>query len=75
VLHYSATMKRVTKRTVSISVKLSPEDWDLMQAAADRIWPDAPITRAGIVAGLAKLAAKDLLAAKDPSLRKTAKKS
>jgi hypothetical protein len=68
-------MKRVTKRTVSISVKLSPEDWDLFQAAADHIWPDAPITRAGIVAGLAKLAAKDLLAAKDPSLRKTAKKS
>ena len=67
-------MKRLPKRTISISVKLSPEDWAQLQAAADRIWPDAPITRAGIVSGLAKLAAKDLLA-KEPSPRKTAKKS
>jgi len=68
-------MKRVAKRTISVSVKLSPEDWTQLQSAADAIWPNAPITRAGIVAGLAKMAAKDVLAAKEPSPRKTAKKA
>jgi hypothetical protein len=68
-------MKRVPKKTVSISVKLSPEEWDLLKAVANRIWPNAPITNAGIVAGLALMTAKNLVTAKEPSARKTAKKS
>jgi len=68
-------MKRVTKREVSITVKLTDEEWQMLQSAADSIWPGAPITKASIVAGLAKMAAKDLLAAKDSSPRKPAKKT
>ena len=68
-------MKRVTKRTVPVNVKLSPEDWELLTTAADHIWPSAPLSRAGIVAGLAKWAARDILAGKEPSPRKPAKKS
>jgi hypothetical protein len=69
------TIQRVTKRTVSVNVKLSPEDWQLLVDAANHIWPEAPISRAGIVAGLAKLGAKGALAGKEPSPRKAAKKS
>ena len=67
-------MRRVTKRTVSVNVKLSPEDWELLTTAADCIWPQAPISRAGVVAGLAKMAARDVLA-KGPLPRKAPKKA
>lgn len=68
-------MKRVAIRTISITVKLSPEDWQLLQNAAEVRWCEAPITKASLVAGLAKIAAKDILAAKDALPRKTPKKS
>jgi hypothetical protein len=69
------TIQRVTKRTVSVNVKLSPEDWQLLVDASDTIWPQAPISRAGIVAGLAKLGAKSALAGRELLPRKKAKKS
>jgi hypothetical protein len=69
------TMQRVTKRTVSVNVKLSPEDWQMLVDASNAIWPEAPISRAGIVAGLAKLGAKGALAGKERLPRKAAKKS
>jgi hypothetical protein len=58
-----------------VNIKLTPEDWELLTTAADCIWPQAPISRAGIVAGLAKLGAKGVLAAKEPSPRKPPKKA
>jgi len=65
----------VTKRTVSVNVKLSPEDWEMLTTAANHIWPEAPISRAGIVAGLAKLSAKGVLAGKESTPRKPPKKA
>jgi len=68
-------MKRVAIKTKSITVKLSPEEWQLLKDAAASVWHDAPITQASIVSGLALRHAKELLAAKDVSQRKTTKKA
>jgi hypothetical protein len=46
------------KRTVQVNVKMSGEDFALLQAAAQQLWPDAVISNSGILLGLAKLAAK-----------------
>jgi hypothetical protein len=50
-----------TKRTVQVNVKMSTDDFSLLQKAAQQLWPDAIISNSGIVLGLAKLAAKDVL--------------
>jgi len=50
------------KRTLQINVKLSEEDFDLLKKAAERKWPDAVMTNSGIVLGLAKIAAREVLA-------------
>ena len=49
------------KRTVQVNVKMSGEDFRLLQEAAQRLWPDAVISNSGILLGLAKLAAKRTL--------------
>jgi uncharacterized protein (DUF1778 family) len=51
----------VMKRTMQINVKLSPEDFSLLKRAAERKWPDAVMTNSGIVLGLAKISAKEVL--------------
>ena len=54
------------KRTTSVTVKMSAEDYAHLQKAADAIWPKAVLTRSGIVLGLARIGA-------DAVLKKTAK--
>lgn len=49
------------KRTVQVDVKMSTEDFDLLQQAATALWPEAVLSNSGIVLGLAKIAAKDSL--------------
>jgi hypothetical protein len=49
------------KRSVQINVKLSPEDFDLLKRASEKKWPDAVMTNSGIVLGLAKISAKQIL--------------
>lgn len=49
------------KRTVQVNVKMSPHDFDRLKKAADAIWPDAELTNSGIVLGLAKLGAREVL--------------
>jgi len=49
------------KRTVQVNVKMSPHDFDTLKKAADLLWPDAELTNSGIVLGLAKLGARDIL--------------
>ena len=49
------------KRTTQINVKMSPEDFTLLKKAADKRWPDAVMTNSGIVLGLAKIAAREIL--------------
>ncbi len=57
------------KRTVSIGVKMTPEDWALLAKSAERIWPGAMLSRSSILVSLAKLGAGSATA------RKSGKKS
>jgi len=49
------------KRTVQVNVKMSAEDFALLQKAAQKLWPDAIISNSGILLGLAKIAATRLV--------------
>jgi hypothetical protein len=60
-------MQSSGKRTVQVNVKMSGEDFALLKAAAQKLWPDAVISNSGILLGLAKLAAKRLSAGKKNS--------
>lgn len=57
-------MERNGKRTIQVNVRLSAEDFTLIQRAATCLWPDAVLTNSGILLGLAKIAARDILKAK-----------
>jgi len=49
------------KRSVQVNVKMSPEDFQLLKKAAEKKWPDAVMTNSGIVLGLARIAAREVL--------------
>jgi hypothetical protein len=49
------------KRTVQVNVKMTEEDFNLLQKASDKHWPDAVMTTSGIVLALARIAAKEIL--------------
>jgi hypothetical protein len=49
------------KRTTSVTVKMTAEDYALLEKAADHIWPGAVLTRSGIVLGLARIGAESVL--------------
>jgi len=49
------------KRTTQVNVKMSPEDFQLLKKAAEKKWPDAVMTNSGIVLGLARIAAREVL--------------
>jgi len=57
-------METTGKRTVQVNVKMSSEDFTTLQKAANALWPEAILSNSGIILGLAKLAAKDILARK-----------
>src|SRR5437867_2592862 len=50
------------KRTVQVNVKMTQEDAELFQKAAEKRWPDAVMTNSGIVLALARIAARETLA-------------
>jgi hypothetical protein len=54
-------METTGKRTVQVNVKMSSEDFTTLQKAANALWPEAILSNSGIILGLAKLAAKDIL--------------
>lgn len=54
-------METTGKRTIQVNVKMSAEDFDNLQKAANLLWPDAILSNSGIILGLARLAAKDIL--------------
>ena len=61
------------KRTVQVNVKMTEEDFALLQKAAATRWTDAVMTNSGIVLGLARLAARDIIRQrKKRATRKTA---
>jgi hypothetical protein len=59
-------MESAGKRTVQVNVKMSADDFDLLQAAAQKLWPDAVISNSGVLLGLAKIAAKRTLGGSKP---------
>lgn len=63
-------MEQTGKRTVQVNVRLSAEDFNLIQRAANTLWPDAVVTNSGILLGLAKIAARDVLKAKSGKVQK-----
>jgi hypothetical protein len=54
-------MQPTGKRTVQVNVKMTGEDFDLLTKAAHVHWPEAVLSNSGIVLGLAKMAARDIL--------------
>ena len=54
--------RMVAKRTLAVSVKMSPEDAALLKKAAAHLWPGAPVTRSSYVLALAKMGAEAALA-------------
>ena len=63
-------MEQTGKRTLQVNVRLSAEDFSLIKRAADALWPDAILTNSGILLGLAKLAARDVLKGKGGKTQK-----
>ena len=55
-------MTQAAKRIVQVNVKMSQEDFQLLQKAAQSRWPDAIISNSGILLGLARIEAKRVLA-------------
>jgi hypothetical protein len=51
----------IMKRTVQVNVKMTEEDFKMLQKAAEKRWPDAVMTNSGIVLALARIAARDTL--------------
>jgi uncharacterized protein (DUF1778 family) len=49
------------KRTVQVNVKMTQDDAELFQRAAEKRWPDAVMTNSGIVLALARIAARETL--------------
>ena len=52
------------KRTTQVNVKMSTQDFALLRKAADKLWPGAVISNSGILLGLAKMAAANVLTTK-----------
>jgi uncharacterized protein (DUF1778 family) len=49
------------KRSVQVNVRLSEQDFELVKKAATRLWPNAVLSNSGILLGLARLAAKQVV--------------
>ena len=54
-------MARDGKRTIQINVRLTEQDYTLVQEAAAKLWPDAELSNSGILLGLAKISARQAL--------------
>ena len=58
------SMVSMAKRTISITAKMTAEDYAHLTKAAQAIWPGALLTKSSIVLGLAKLGADTVLKGK-----------
>lgn len=54
-------METTEKRSIQVNVKMSAGDFGTLQKAASVLWPDAILSNSGIILGLARLAAKEIL--------------
>ncbi|MCI0623836.1 MAG: hypothetical protein L0387_19625 [Acidobacteria bacterium] len=46
------------KKLIQVNVRMTEEDFALLMKAAEKLWPNAEMTRSGIVLSLAKMAAR-----------------
>ena len=51
------------KKELQFNVRMSEEDFALLQRAADVLWPRAILSKSALILGLAKIAAEDALKA------------
>ena len=51
-----------------MNVEMSTEDFALLRKAAEKLWPGAVISNSGILLGLAKMAASNVLGKKKPMM-------
>ena len=63
-------MQPTGKRTVQVNVKMSGEDSALLKRAAEVLWPDAILSNSGIILGLAKITAKNVLGEEGKAARR-----
>jgi len=49
------------KRIIQVNVKMTQDDFTLLQKAAEKRWPDAVMTNSGMVLGLARIAAREIV--------------
>jgi uncharacterized protein (DUF1778 family) len=63
-------MEQTGKRTLQVNVRMNADDFNLIKRAANALWPDAILTNSGILLGLARLAARDVLKAKSGKAQK-----
>jgi hypothetical protein len=49
------------KRSEQVNCRLAPADLSLLRKAADRLWPDMPITNSTLLLTLARLKAEEIL--------------
>ena len=54
------------KRVIQVNVKMTQEDFAHLRNAAQKRWPDAVLTNSGMVLGLARIAARQILAKVKP---------
>jgi len=52
------------KRTIQVNAKMTEEHFGPLPKAAEKRWPDAVMTNSGILLGLAKIAAREILGQK-----------
>jgi hypothetical protein len=45
-----------------VSVRLSADDLELLKAAGEAMWPQAPVSNSALVLSLAKMKAQEILA-------------
>jgi hypothetical protein len=61
ILTAAIQLEAMANRSISLSIKLRPADWELLQRAGQKLWPGAPVSRSSLVLALAKLQAEMVL--------------
>ena len=69
----TGVMQPAGKRTVQVNVKMSEDDFELLQRSAQKLWPEAILSNSAIILGLAKIAARDVLSKSGRKVRSSSK--
>jgi hypothetical protein len=63
-------MSESKKRTIQVNVRMNEGDFQLLNEAASKLWPEAILSNSGILLGLARIAAREIL--EHPKKKRTA---